>query len=41
MPDLNAILDKCFRELSLEFEIELVDYVPRGGKKTHVEVPVW
>lgn len=41
MPDLNAILDECFRELSLEFEIERVDYVPRGGKKTRVEVPVW
>lgn len=41
MPDLNSILDDCFRELSLEFEVEKVDFVPRGGKKAYVEVPVW
>ena len=41
MPDIASILDDCFEELSKEFEIEKVDYVPKKGKKEIVPVPVW
>lgn len=41
MPDLATLLDGCFDELSREYEIEKVDYLPVQGEKRKSNVPVW
>lgn len=41
MPDINGILDNCYQQLSLEYEIEKVDSLPVGDKWKKADVPVW
>lgn len=38
MPDFSAILESCLSKLSLEYDIEVVDNIPRHGKlpKAHI-----
>ena len=41
MPDLEAVLTECFAELSKEYAVERVDYIPNKGERTKATVPVW
>ena len=41
MPDLEAVLTECFAELSKEYAVERVDYIPNKGERTKSTVPVW
>lgn len=41
MPDNEEALRECYDELSKEFPIELVDYIPEGSNQRKIDVPVW
>lgn len=41
MPDNEVALRECYDELSKEFPIELVDYIPDGIDQRKIDVPVW
>lgn len=41
MPDLEAVLTECFAELSKEYAVERVDFIPNKGERTKATVPVW
>lgn len=41
MPDNDGILEECYQQLSLEYEIEKVDSLPVGDKRKKASVPVW
>lgn len=41
MPNVIEELKTCLDELSLEYEIEEVDYIPQVGKKIKTHLPVW
>lgn len=41
MPDLEVVLTECFAELSKEYAVERVDYIPNKGERTKATVPVW
>ena len=41
MLDINGILEECYEQLSLEYEIEKVDSLPVGDKRKKASVPVW
>ena len=41
MPDLEAVLTECFAELSKEYAVERVDYIPNKGERTKATVLVW
>ena len=41
MPEIDGILEECYQELSLEYEIEKVNGLPDGDQWKKVDVPVW
>lgn len=41
MPSVIEELKTCLDELSLEYEIEEVNYIPQAGKKIKTHLPVW
>lgn len=41
MPDSEGALRECYDELSKEYQIELVDYIPKGSSQEKINVPVW
>ena len=41
MPNVVEELKTCLDELSLEYEIEEIDYIPQAGKKKKTHLPVW
>ncbi|MBQ8704165.1 MAG: ThiF family adenylyltransferase [Bacteroidales bacterium] len=41
MPVINGILEECYQQLSLEYEIEKVDSLPVCDKRKKASVPVW
>lgn len=41
MPDLDAVLTDCFAELSKEYAVERVDYIPDRDQRRKANVPVW
>lgn len=41
MPDSEGALRECYDEQSKEYQIELVDYIPKGSSQEKINVPVW
>ena len=41
MPSVIEELKTCLDELSLEYEIEEVNYIPQAEKKIETQLPVW
>ena len=41
MPSVIEELKTCLDELSLEYEIEEVNFIPQAGKKIETHLPVW